>query len=546
VPPGKAGIEHVLIKAWIAMNRFPPQTLLAWSTAVGLLLAATLASAAQQIAPGPTVAGHGAEPQPSDSEYQQLVNRLNAAETRIDQLERSAVEGSGDSTAGPDASPPQVNPPSATSSNTEDRIAALENAAADSKKPKYPLIKLTGFFHLDAGDFSQDPTNKATLGDIQNGVGFRRARLAGAGNLTEFNPYYLEMDFANAGRPSFFDVWGEQQQLPFLGNVRIGNFRIPTSMDSWNSVRQLWFLERSLPFQAFDPFRRVGAMAYDKSDDEMWTWAYGIYRTGGFGNAPIGDSRFATDIGDNGGVSTAGRMTHLLYYDEAAEGRYLLHVGGHANYSQNTGSTTNVPFYEARSIPEFFVGDPAGGGLTAAGTPFFLDTGRLASSQFFYYGLQLAWQYGPTHFQAEYLATNVDQAGNPNLYYDGAYAQVGYFLTGENRTYNRTYGVFDNLIPYEDFFGIGRRAGICGWGAWEVVGRWSYLDLSDPNAVPIVAAAGPPAVPNPGYLDESTLGLNWYWNQYMRMQFGWQHCFLNNVAGNSDCDIYSGRFQIQF
>jgi phosphate-selective porin OprO/OprP len=492
-----------------------------------------------QILPDPSVSITG----PSDQEYQQLLNRLRTAETRIDQLEKKSVSEPADTPAAADVKAPAApaQPPT-----LDKRIDALEKAAADAKKPKFPVIKLTGFFHLDAGDFTQNAVNAANLGDIQNGVGFRRARLAGVGNLSEFTAYSLEMDFANAGRPSFFDVWAEQQQLPYLGNLRIGQFRIPTSMDSWNSVRQLWLLERSLPFQAFDTFRRVGVMAYDKSDDEMWSWAYGVYRTGGFQNAPLGDSRFATDIGDNGGVSGAMRGTHLLYYDEAAEGRYLLHVGGHFNYSRNTGSSTTAPFYEARAFPEFFVGDPAAGGATNAATPFFADTGRLACDDFIYYGLQLAGQYGPAHFQSEYLATWVNQVGNPNIYYDGAYAQAGYFLTGENRTYNRTYGVFDRITPFEDFFGVGRHEGVCGWGAWEVAGRWSYLDLSDPRAVPIATAVGPPPVPNPGYLNESNLALNWYWNAWMKMQFDWMHVFVNNAAGNGDCDIYSGRFQIEF
>jgi phosphate-selective porin OprO/OprP len=186
-------------------------------------------------------------------------------------------------------------------------------------------------------------------------------------------------------------------------------------------------------------------------------------------------------------------------------------------------------------------------GTTAAGTPFFVDTGRLAADSFNLYGLQLAGQVGAAHFQAEWMATGVNQIGNPNVYYDGAYAQGGYFLTGENRTYNRTFGVFDRITPFTDFFGLGRNAGFCGWGAWEAVGRWSYVNLSDPNAVPIAFSAGPPAVPNAGRLNDLTMGLNWYWNAYSKVQFNWIHCYLDNTAaGNSDCDIYAVRFQTEF
>jgi phosphate-selective porin OprO and OprP len=476
-------------------------------------------------------------------DYNQLWQRLQATEARLQQLEQA-----GTTTLHPMDHPPVRADGNPRVPSAEQRISALESAIGATRTPHYPSVRLTGFFHLDAGAISQDPLNRATLGDIQDGVGFRRARLQAVGNISEFTTYSLEMDFATAGRPSFMDVWGEQQHLPFLGNLRIGHFRQPLSMDSLTSIRQLEFLERSLPFQAFDPFRRVGIMAYDKSDDEMWSWAYGLYRTGGFNNAPLGDTRFGTDIGDQGGFSGAGRVTRLLYYDEPAEGRYLLHVGGHYNYSRMTASTANpVPFYQAQAIPEFFVGDPAGGGLTVNGIPPFVNTGRLAADQFHYFGLQLAGQYGSAHVQGEYLATAVNQIGNPQVYYDGAYVQGGYFLTGENRTYNRMFGVFDRVVPHTDFFALGRQGGFCGWGAWELTGRWSYVNLNDPDAVPMAVVVGPPPTPDPGRLHNSTLGINWYWNAYAKMQFNWIHAFLDNAAtGDSDADFFAGRFQVEF
>lgn len=476
----------------------------------------------------------------TNQEYQALLARLRAAETRIDQL-----EGGASGAAGPAA--PSDSPESAETDGAgiEQRVDALEQAAADAKQ-KLPMVKLTGFFHLDAGNFDQDATNMASLGDIENGVGFRRARLAAVGNVSDFTAYSIEMDFGTAGRPSFQDVWGEQQQIPFFGNVRIGQFRQPLTMDAWTPIRQLWFLERSLPFQAFDPFRRVGIMAYDKSEDEMWSWAYSVDRTGGFLDAPLGDSRFGTDIGDNGGASFNGRLTHLLYYDEGSEGRHLMHVGGFFDFARITGSNAVAPYYQARAIPEFFVGDPAGGGFTAVGAPFFVDTGRLPADQFYFAGLQLGGQYGSSHFQAEYMGTQVDQIGNPTVFYDGAYAQYGYFLTGEHRSYNRLYGAFDRVTPYTDFFSLGRHRGFCGWGAWETTARWSYVDLRDPAAAPIGSIAGPPQSPNPGRQDDVTLGLNWYWNAYAKLQFNWIHAFLDNAAGDSDCDIYCGRFQVEF
>ena len=398
-----------------------------------------------------------AERLPPTMEYQELLHRLEAAESRIEDLE---MEEQSEPMMPDDARGPP--------------LGALDHAAVDCPPvapptpPAWPSVKLSGFFHLDAGHFDQDAANRALLGDIQDGVSFRRTRLQAVGSVAEFTNFSVEMDFAQAGRPSFQDVWGEQTHVPFFGNVRIGQYRLPLTMDSWTSIRQLWFLERSLPFQAFDPFRRVGIMAYDKTCDENWAWAYSVYRTGGFRNQPLGDGRFGTDIGDNNGISGCGRLTHLLWYDEPAEGRYLLHVGGSCNYSLITGGTPTGDSYESRPIPEFFVGNPEDFPATLTGTPPFVDTGRLAADAYQLYNAQVAWQYGPAHFQGEYMFTNVNQIGNPDVQYDGAYAQFGYFLTGENYTYNRLYGVFDKVVPHTEFFGLGRKACFCGWGAWEV------------------------------------------------------------------------------
>ncbi|MBL9123845.1 MAG: hypothetical protein JNG90_09450 [Planctomycetaceae bacterium] len=445
--------------------------------------------------------------------------------------------------------------------NLDLRLNALERrlqSAGGTKKDELPLIRLSGFMQLDEGLFSQSQLSKSNLGDIQNGVGFRRTRLQAIGKLTEFTGYTIEMDFASAGRPSFMDVWGEQNEIPFFGTVRIGQFRQPGTMDSWTSVRHLEFLERSLPFGALDPFRRVGIMAYAMSEDERWMWAYSVYATGlTFGNdnySTLGDTRAGTEIGDSGGVSFASRLTHLLYYDELTQGRYLLHVGGGYSYSQIGGSGTSGTFaktFNSRPIPEFFVGDPAGGLVTSAGTPAVVDSGRFVADSFNFWHTELASNYGSAHFQTEFMCTSVNQLNGPAVFYPGAYFQCGYFLTGESCLYLKQAGVLDyNVVPYTDFFGLGRRRGFGGWGAWEVAFRWSWVDLSGGNILPanqLSNTAGPPPSPNPGVVNETTVALNWWWNRFTRVQFNWIRSMPNYASsGIAPFDIFGGRFQIEF
>jgi phosphate-selective porin OprO/OprP len=502
----------------------------------------------------PQAAPYGREPAPITSQqWHDVLQRLEQTERELQAMREAniaqdreissphAVIGWQTDGASPNNQDP--NTPNDTKDAPPQKKPEPPKPADKPAAPEFPKVKITGFMHVDAGWFGQDATSVASVGDIQDGAGFRRARLQAVGSVAEFTNYSIEMDFATAGRPSFQDVWLEQTHLPIVGAVRIGHFRQPCTMDSYTPIRQLTFLERPLLFQAFDPFRRTGVMAYDKSESELTTWQNSIYRTGGFNNGTIGDSRFGTDIGDGGGFSYATRMTHLLWYDEAAEGRYLLHIGGNFTYGRNTedDNVANTPFFEARAIPEFFVGDAADIGNVATGTPFFADTGRLRSRDFELYGVELAGQYGPMHFQSEYLVNTVSQIGGPSLFYDGAYGQVGYFLTGENRSYNRTFGAFDRVTPFEDFFSLEER-GFCGWGAWEVAARVSYLNLNDPEAAPIAGFRA-----NPGRMTDTTVGLNWYWNAYTKLQFNWIHVMFDSVAfGDSDTDIYACRAQLEF
>lgn len=473
-------------------------------------------------------------PMPGDDEIEELRERLEATENQLLEMANQ------------------------NKSAAEKLLELLNKKPAG---PDFPLIRLSGFFQLDDGLFSQSNESQAVLGDIQDGLGFRRARLQALGALTEFTRYSIEFDFAVVGRPSFMDVWGEQSNIPFFSTIRIGHFRQPTTMDGLTSIRHLEFLERNAAFQAMDPFRRTGIMAYRVSDDEMSTLAYSVYGTGFtfFGGTQtvygtIGDTRGGTTITDAGGVSFAIRGTHLLYYDEPAEGRYLFHLGGGYNFSEIGGQGTTgseAKTYEARSIPEFFVGDPAGLGLTANGTPFVVDSGRILSKNFHFGHVELAGNYGSAHFQSEFLGTALNQMGGPPVFYYGAYLQGGYFLTGESANYNKQTGVMDyNVKPYSEFFGTGTRGHICGWGAWALGFRWTYLNVAATNINPdniLVGPPGPPPSPNAGALNETTLALNWWWNQYTRVQFNWIHSMPDyNVGGWAPFDIFATRFQIEF
>jgi phosphate-selective porin OprO/OprP len=396
--------------------------------------------------------------------------------------------------------------------------------AAPSKPaaPSYPTAKLTGFFQADAGWFGQDAVNRITpvngvpIGDIQDGADFRRTRLAAVGDLTRNTGYMIEMDFAFPGRPSFMDVWAEVKDTFPVGNFRIGQWRQPFSMDAMTSVRELPLLERALPF-AFVPFRQIGAGLYDYNPGLDLTWAISCFR--------FPTDFYGGNIGDDGGYALATRWTVVPW--SADNDRRLLHLG--AGYVFGDPANDVVRY---RNQPEFFVSETGGADVVPGGVPtnvpLFVDTGTIPADNFQLYGTELASIFGPLYFQGEAIFAHVNRSDAGSNDFWGGYAQLGYYLTGEVRPYNHKSGVLTRVDPADPLLPC------YGLGAWEVVGRLSYIDLNDGdvqgNALTIWSA-----------------GLNWYLNKNLKWQLMYSRSTLDSlIVGNSNLNIYALRVQADF
>jgi phosphate-selective porin OprO and OprP len=387
-----------------------------------------------------------------------------------------------------------------------------------SKKSDKLEHNLFGRIQADGATFSQDAANRAQLGDIPNGVDFRRVRLGMQGTGHEVLFYRMEVDFVQPDevtkkRPRLTDAYFEVRQLPWLGTFRLGQFREPYSVERYTSANDLTFMERGLP-QAFHTSRNFGAMFYDNSQDQKWVWWNGLFaqRATNFGeffsNAPR--------------VAYVNRVDWVPWYDEASGGRYLASVGtGYsfrnlAGMTQSFSSTPEVNLqYDATSV-----------------IPSFVSTGTMTVNTMQIFQAQAFTVLGPLSFQAEYYGTYVNQLNNPNVFFQGMYVYGSYFLTGEHRPYDRKQGVFTAVKPFADFFRVRTDRGICtGLGAWEVAARFSSLNLSDRNI-------------QGGRLNDVTLGLNWYLNYQTRFMVNYIHAFLNRHNVPSDADVVSTRAQV--
>ena len=385
---------------------------------------------------------------------------------------------------------------------SESKILAIEDGAK-TEKAKRPTLQLSGVFQADAVAFDQDEASRLNYGRVESGADFRRARLGAKGAISDSMDYFMQLDFGFFGRPTFTDLWVDFKDAGPLGTVRVGQWKHPFSLETVSSFRYTTFMERAGVFQAFTPFRHLGIGFYDHSKDERWTWAASYLRTG--------QDQFGGSLSTDQGNGMASRLTQLLWYNESTGSEYL-HLG--AGYFLNAPPNGRR---RVRSIPEIFVGEfvvPTGepNGTSgqpvptaANGTPFFVDTGLLTDvSLVNTFGTEALWVHGPLSWQSEAMAQQIDGGAMGNGLLWGGYSQIGYFLTGEHRPYDRKAGAIDRVKPIAS---VSKSGGI---GAWEVALRWSYLDLLDHNI-------------RGGEMENLTAGLNWYVNPNCKCVFNYIH-----------------------
>jgi phosphate-selective porin OprO/OprP len=262
-------------------------------------------------------------------------------------------------------------------------------------------------------------------------------------------------------------------------------------------------------------------MFHDAVLDKRLTWAVGLFRT-------VDDYGEGSDDGD---YAITGRVTGLPWYME--DGRKLVHLGASYSHRPRNGAL------RLRARPEAHLSDFR-----------YVDTGVLETEDMDLYGVEAAFKYGPFSLQGEYIRADIDSVrrsvfnnfvwrDQDDIAMDGYYVAASYLLTGEERPYSTSSGVFGRVKPRNNFSLTG-----AGWGAFELAVRFSNLDLSDGHVYG-------------GDEDNWTIGLNWYLNPHTRMMLNYIHGDIDRsmplgASGllrrgyDGDIDILQTRFQVDF
>ena len=109
--------------------------------------------------------------------------------------------------------------------------------------------------------------------------------------------------------------------------------------------------------------------------------------------------------------------------------------------------------------------------------------------------------------------------------FNGGYAQASWVLTGESHTYNSASAAYNGIVPAHP---VSLSSG--GWGAWEIAGRISVIDLNDQLAMANGVAGGKQTI--------YTAGLNWYVNRNVRFMFNYLHGDIaKRVSASNTSDV---------
>jgi len=378
---------------------------------------------------------------------------------------------------------------------------------------------------------------------LLDGAYWRRIRPYWSGNFWEIGEFNVELklEIIQNGTVGMDDVWMGVKDVPLIGTVRVGALHVPHGLeaDMYSSSKPSTFFEVYSGNAAFFQGQRVGAgiLLTNAFLDEHVTYA--AY----FGHPNINDNGTDFSNGDYEGVF---RLTALPIWQN--EGRCFMHVGGSATFreARTAFNAAGVPigpgqatFNTDGQLRDRTTGDNRFGsnnlnnainGLTASpgNANNWLNTGAVACASTSVLAGEYLFNAGPFSVQAEYdwaYMNDAVVAGKRlgNIGFTGGYVQVGYFLTGETRQYDKRIGRLNSEYiakPNTPFWLVRGEDGKFnyGWGAWEIAGRFSRLDLQDP-----ATRALPASFPNVGILDQWEAGVNWHLNNNLRVQFMYLH-----------------------
>ncbi len=353
--------------------------------------------------------------------------------------------------------------------------------------------------HYDLGGYFQGsrntPDNRGVPRLNTFGENLRRARLPFVFKYDDFQ-INITPDFGNSpdGTPSLYEAninWAPVRGL----TATLGYFKPWLTLGDSESSNDFFFLERPSIVEAS---RNIAGG--DARSSASLRWAQDRYfLAAALTGAPYGSQTTALAQPQQTGATlrVAGRPVATDDWD--------LHAGFSASDAFRIQRTSTGQTLTVQDRPELRIDNNR-----------LVSTGSLNARSAYTYGPELALRWRNVLVQGEYIRIGVDRtnggasAQTPGLEFSGGYAEASWVMTGEPRKYIPSAAAFGSPHPERPF---SPKDG--GYGAFELVGRYSHIDLND-KVTRGVAAATTGGVYG-GSQDVYAVGVNWYPNDFLRL-----------------------------
>lgn len=478
------------------------------------------------------------KPDPRDAEIQALKDQVQALAAKVERLEAR----------GEAPAPPLPPPPPAP-------VAVIQTPPAAPAPISYPTaggativggkpsiqsadgrfsLNLQAVMQFDVADYRQAapgpvtsdfrrgaaPADTAHARNLSSGSNFRRARLGVDGKAFGDWEYLLLLELGGSGEEDaghLQKAWVQYDGLKPL-YFRAGAYPPPIGLEDAGSTNGPLFLERAA---SADIARGLAGGAFREAAT-AWVARDNWYVAGSVTGRTVGVvNSQATGVSQpfDSALGLVGRAAFVPVRTDAG----LLHLGVHGSYVARPADAGGPDAATAARYPVAFQERPE---LRVDGTRL-ISTGAINARHASTLGVEAAGEYGPLFLQAEYDRFRIERrdapAGVSDPQFSGWYVEGSWSLTGERRRYNTATFAFD-APPVDHPFSL--KDGT--WGAWELAGRYSDMDLNY-HAGAAGTAPGADAVRG-GDQRIVTAGINWFPNSVVRFMLDYQDVQVRRLS----------------
>jgi phosphate-selective porin OprO and OprP len=435
--------------------------------------------------------------------------------TEIQQPQRANPQQSTGSTPNSNPSSQQTTTPPAgatsPSSSLDDTIDAgetdddLDHAPREMAKwneyrGPYFTAKAGMGFLVDTAAYAQDTESKEQI-EMHAAQRLRDFRFVFGGTFPSLSrkvTYNVGVMYDAPTHAWYMRQTGLMIAVPKLwGNIFVGRSKEGFSLNKVMVGYDGWTMERSTMSDATIPILADGFKWLGYTPKHGFLWNFGYY------NDWLSQGQSFSTYHNQ----TVLRAVWLPIHSD--QKRTVLHLG--VNLRNGSPAHGQLQF---RSRPEAF---PA---------PYFVDTGKFASTNTKMAGYETYYRKGPLLLGSEYWWVNVSSPSTHNPVVHGGDFVATWLLTGETRAYNTVQGAFRDVIPKKPLFSG-------GYGAVELVARFSDIDLDSGTL-------------HGGKFWRFTPMVNWYLTDYLRLvgTYGIGRLDRFNLKGNTQ--FFQTRLQFEF